>query len=311
MVFGRKKKHQPEETGTRVDLDDYSSDGEGSVPPPPPGMTSDGKMFRDTESQNAKQPTIMSGFTAGEEGEENGISFLTDYADEDDQDEKQQDLHRRKKMLLIFFFLASLAGLVGLAVMYASQQQPIEKANVSTSQAEITPQDSVSGTGSLAVTGAPVAFAASLAPSPAPVTEAPTPADTEEGTDELTLDATEGVTDAGTDEGTDGSQERSEVLFTFEYDCVDHQIFASSSCTAGLTSATIVMCMKGAIKNVYWSWIEYPVDYAAFAVSDWGWLSDGMTIYRDNMPPGEYKIGLYGNDDNLVTSTTFNVLCSL
>jgi hypothetical protein len=304
MVFGRKKTHQQEETleeesppRDRVDLDDYSSDGENSVPPPPPGLTSAGNMFRNKESHNTNELNQKKEHNLGDEGEENGVSFLTDYDDEDDNDnfkkDKERDSHRRKKFLLIFLFLATLAVLVGLSVKYA-HKQPSELP-VATSEAEISPEDSYSEVGPTTVTSTPAVGTA---------------APTEDGTEEATLDATESGTDTGTEVGTDeGTKEQTEVGFTFQYDCADHQIFASSSCKNDVTSWTIVICMKGPIKNKYWSWIDYPADFEVVAADDWGWLSDGMTIHRTDVPTGVYEIGIYGSDDELVTSTTFNVMC--
>jgi hypothetical protein len=283
MIFGRKKKHQH-----GGNPDDYTSDGEGSVPPPPPGMTTNTDIFYDERgSPNVNSLNNANRYPSGEEGEENGISFLTDA--DDLKKENNQDSHRLKKFFLIFLFIATLAVLIGLTIEYAHRQS--SESNVATLEAGPSSEENFS------VAGPPVPSQSATVLS----TEAPTEAGTEEGTDEPTL--------APTEEGE--SEEQNEVVFTFEYDCVDHQIFASSQCKAGVTSATIVFCMKGTIRNKYWSWIEYPKAFEDSAADDWGWLSEGMTIHRTNIPPGTYKIGLYGKNDQQVTSTTFNVLCSL
>ncbi|KAG7352838.1 hypothetical protein IV203_008886 [Nitzschia inconspicua] len=349
MVFGRKKKQEHEKEvldeeappSDGVEMDDDSSDG-GSVPPPPPDVTSTSDMFRDEPSHSVDGQ----GNIQGDDREKTGISFLTDSTDGDENDPKKHNSHRGKKSLLFFLFIATLAALIGVTVSYA--RKPSSETAVSSSQANVSPED-----GFFDADGEPVTVAPANSPvmTPGEETMPPTEVGTEESTEQGTADptnaSTDGVTDAatdavtdgvtdaatdastdggtdagtdaptdgGTDAGTDaGTEEDTTTVGPGEFDCVVNQMFASSRCSGGTTSATITICILDAIQDQFWRLLSSPAGYDG--ADEWGWLSDGMTIQMQDIPAGRYEIGLFAGGDEdldeypLITSTSFQVICS-
>ena len=118
MVFGRKKKQEPEviEEATpnqeddlalaygNEDLDEYNDDSSNgdSVPPPPPGETAKQDLSHDDSRTLEDSPSI----------EANGVSMISD------PDDKEPDPSRRQKLLLVFLCFASFCALLGLATFY-------------------------------------------------------------------------------------------------------------------------------------------------------------------------------------------------
>lgn len=351
MVFGGGRKKQEEVVATDeespanydVVLDDDSSEEGDSVPPPPPGTMSKSDFFRDEVAPiSPEESTFMVKEESSGDRKDNGISFLTENSTDEytaDRKEKGQDSNRRKKFFLIFAFIATLAILIGLTVKYAqnpsksgsvvssAQQQtadesffdpndepvtvePAESDSVGVVTATPVPEEPVRTPETPVVTAAPSTEATEVAGESISTPEFPTTAPSEDATEA----ATEEFTDAATDAVTDVVTAASTFDGPGEFDCVVDQMFASSSCTGGVTSATVSICLTGAIEDQFWQWINYPAGYEA--VEDWGWLSEGITIRREGIPQGFYKIGLFGNGNAdlveypLITSTSFQVLCS-
>jgi hypothetical protein len=282
-MFGRKKKQEQEQVASDaenpnygMDVDDESDDG-SSVPPPPPGTASKSDLFKDETSKD------------GPGGEANGISFLTDSTDDDElKKQKEEDPNKKKKYGLIFLFIATLAILVGLTIKYAQTQPSSSASATPTGQEEDAFFDASNEAIGVDNGSIPVVTANPVQPG--------------------TVAPTDAVTDADTD------------LATFpgpgEMDCAINAIYASSSCSGGSTSTTITICFNDIIEDQFWQWIETPEAYQEFVEDDWGWLSDSMTIQRDDLPVGLYSVGLYSNGDQvldeypLIASTEFQVLCS-
>jgi hypothetical protein len=325
MVFGMKKKDKemttpsPDEE-TPVDVGDYGmepasddDDEASSIPPPPPGVKSASEMFRDEEGSEATAPP------PADEPEGQNVSFLTEHSA---GDKNMKDPNRRKKLLLILAAIATFCIFLGLTISYARKDKG--ESSSASSVSNLDRDETFFETGSNKVpiedgTDEPDTITSTVAPTDGDTedntaTDAPTDRDTEDGTatDAPTDGDSEEVTDAGTEENSTFNDPNGPGGL----DCVKDQMFASSSCEGGTTTATISMCVTNEIDDQFWAWIETPIQYQASARNDWDWLSNGMTVDKVGIPPGYYEIGLYANGDSrlseypLITSTSFTIVCA-
>jgi len=347
MFFGKKKAKKEEideESPEQYDVNAEESDDD--IPPPPPGTQSNSQLFDDEGSEGKGSPAV--------EAEDVGVSFLTDPSDDDDA--ANRNPHRRKKMLLVFGALASLAILLGLTIKYARNGTSSSSQSVAGLESSETFFETGNETVAIESKEEEEEYEEEVeyeeeeveeekdeyeeemtdAPKDEYETMAPTDKATEEGTytgttygtmeatEEGTVGATSGATvgatyadtyadtDAATEEGTDAGTEAEKFN-----DCTTDELYVSSKCDAGMTSATITMCASKDDESMFWEWIETPALYQSTAYNDWGWLTQGRsdTIERFGIPPGTYEIGLFSNGDEslseypLITSTSFTIIC--
>jgi len=140
---------------------------------------------------------------------------------------------------------------------------------------------------------------------------------TDIGTGVVTTDRSTSNDDARPTEVTDDSITGDNGLDEFtEAECVDDEIFASSSCENGVTSASISMCIAEEISDQFWAWIEIPQAAAPFQERDWGWIREGTDREITGLPEGRYVLGLYSNGGEvmneypLIASSEFIIMCN-
>jgi hypothetical protein len=331
------------------DDDDCSTEGD-SLPPPPPGGGSTKQNVSLNDSHTVEDSP------SADEANDVGVSMLSDPDSSMDEKNKDQDPSKRKKMLLIFASIATFCILLGLAIKLGLDSKQLKKSSANASELDGTDAGAANNDGSfdspidggdneedIFTTSDTIPTVVEDIPEVIVDTTVIEPVDTtpistvDEITQAPTIDSSVAVTDAVSSDVTGGATGRSTTPSTgtasdFVTDsgtgdddltddfavteCVVDEIFASSGCNNGVTSASISMCIADETSDQFWEWVETPQAYAPFQERDWGYVRNGLDREISGLPEGNYVLGLYSNGDAdmeeypLIASTEFTILCA-